>query len=137
MKPTTKFIFLHHKPPTTTTPTVVGPHSHHRLLLFILLSLFSFALTLSLFTTQTTTTTAIGSCGGSSFLPQLDGIAQMVATCEVYAASGSKINGEIDLYAVLGLDPSVARSVLKKQYKKMAVLLHPEQNFAVQPRERE
>ncbi|KAK1430315.1 hypothetical protein QVD17_12966 [Tagetes erecta] len=58
MKPTTKFIFLHHKPPTTTTPTVTGPHSHHRLLLFTLLSLFSFALTLSLFTTQTTTTTA-------------------------------------------------------------------------------
>ncbi|KAK1414407.1 hypothetical protein QVD17_30151 [Tagetes erecta] len=66
-----------------------------------------------------------------AFCPQLDGIAQMVATFEVYAATGSKINGEIDLYAVLGLDPSVARSVLKKQYKKMAVLLHPDQNKAI------
>ncbi|KAK1439873.1 hypothetical protein QVD17_05695 [Tagetes erecta] len=51
-----KFLFLHHKPPTATTPTVAGPHSHHCFLLFILLSLFSFTLTLSLFTTQTTTT---------------------------------------------------------------------------------
>ncbi|KAK1418202.1 hypothetical protein QVD17_27345 [Tagetes erecta] len=51
-----KIIFVYHKPPTATTPTVARPHSHHRRLLFILLSLFYFALTLSLFTTQTTTT---------------------------------------------------------------------------------
>ncbi|KVI10609.1 uncharacterized protein LOC112508138 [Cynara cardunculus var. scolymus] len=60
--------------------------------------------------------------------PQLEGISQMVATFEIYAATETKINGEIDLYSVLGLGPSADKSVLKKQYKKMAVLLHPDKN---------
>ncbi|XP_071726011.1 uncharacterized protein [Rutidosis leptorrhynchoides] len=60
--------------------------------------------------------------------PQLEGISQMVATFEIYAAAQTKINGEIDLYSVLGLHPSVEKSVLKKQYKKMAILLHPDNN---------
>lgn len=63
-----------------------------------------------------------------AFCPQLEGIAHMVATFEIYAASEAKINGETDLYSVLGLDPSADKSVLKKQYKKMAVLLHPDKN---------
>ncbi|CAI9294887.1 unnamed protein product [Lactuca saligna] len=60
--------------------------------------------------------------------PQLEGISQMVATFEIYAATVTKINGEIDLYSVLGLHPSSDKSSLKKQYKKMAVLLHPDKN---------
>nr|XP_043621867.1 uncharacterized protein LOC122593513 [Erigeron canadensis] len=60
--------------------------------------------------------------------PQLEGISQMVTTFEIYAAAQTKINGEVDLYSVLGLHPSVEKSVLKKQYKKMAVLLHPDKN---------
>ncbi|KAI3509656.1 hypothetical protein L1887_25099 [Cichorium endivia] len=60
--------------------------------------------------------------------PQLEGISQMVATFEIYAATVTKINGEIDLYQVLGLNPSSDKSSLKKQYKKMAVLLHPDKN---------
>ncbi|XP_071715509.1 uncharacterized protein [Rutidosis leptorrhynchoides] len=60
--------------------------------------------------------------------PQLEGIAHMVATFEIYAAAESKINGEIDLYSILGLDPSAKRYVLKRQYKKMALLLHPDKN---------
>ncbi|KAL6554472.1 hypothetical protein OROMI_020145 [Orobanche minor] len=60
--------------------------------------------------------------------PELDGISQMVATFGVYMASESKINGELDFYSILGLEPSVDRSKLKKQYKKMAVLLHPDKN---------
>ncbi|PWA54643.1 DnaJ domain-containing protein [Artemisia annua] len=60
--------------------------------------------------------------------PQLEGVSQMVATFEIYAAAQTKINGEIDLYSVLGLGPSAEKSVLKKQYRKMAVLLHPDKN---------
>nr|XP_043624642.1 uncharacterized protein LOC122596176 [Erigeron canadensis] len=66
-----------------------------------------------------------------AFCPQLEGIAHMVATFEIYAASEFKINGEVDLYSVIGLDPSVERSVLKKQYKKLAVLLHPDKNKTI------
>ncbi|PWA89083.1 dnaJ domain-containing protein [Artemisia annua] len=65
------------------------------------------------------------------FFPQLEGIAHMVATYEIYAASEMKINGEIDLYSVLGLDPSAKKSVLRKQYKRLAVLLHPDKNKTI------
>ncbi|KAI3457720.1 hypothetical protein Pfo_014383 [Paulownia fortunei] len=63
--------------------------------------------------------------------PELEGISQMVATFGVYMASEAKINGELDFYSILGLDPSVDKSKLKKQYKKMAVLLHPDKNKTV------
>ncbi|GFQ03030.1 chaperone protein dnaj [Phtheirospermum japonicum] len=60
--------------------------------------------------------------------PELEGISQMVATFGVYIASEAKINGELDFYSILGLNPSADRSKLKKQYKKLAVLLHPDKN---------
>lgn len=63
--------------------------------------------------------------------PELEGVAQMVATFGVYTASEAKINGEFDFYAILGLDPSADKAKLKKQYRKMAVLLHPDKNKTV------
>ncbi|CAK9133355.1 unnamed protein product [Ilex paraguariensis] len=58
--------------------------------------------------------------------PELESISQMVATFEIYTASEVKINGEIDFYSILGLEPSADKAMLKKQYRKMAVLLHPD-----------
>ncbi|KAI3755666.1 hypothetical protein L1987_55472 [Smallanthus sonchifolius] len=63
--------------------------------------------------------------------PQLEGISQMVATFEIYAATTTNMSREIDFYSVLGLDPSADKSLLKKRYKKMAVLLHPDKNKTV------
>ncbi|XP_009793529.1 uncharacterized protein [Nicotiana sylvestris] len=63
--------------------------------------------------------------------PHLEGISQMVATFGVHSAAETKVNGEFDFYAILGLDPSADKSKLKKQYKKMAVLLHPDKNKSV------
>ncbi|CAA2979073.1 Hypothetical predicted protein [Olea europaea subsp. europaea] len=63
--------------------------------------------------------------------PELEGISQMVATFGVYIASEAKINGEFDFYSILGMDPSADKSKLKKQYKKMAMLLHPDKNKTV------
>ncbi|KAL3849142.1 hypothetical protein ACJIZ3_011024 [Penstemon smallii] len=63
--------------------------------------------------------------------PELEGISQMVTTFGVYIASEAKINGELDLYSILGMNPSSERSKLKKQYKKLAVLLHPDKNKTV------
>ncbi|KAK9074099.1 hypothetical protein SSX86_006696 [Deinandra increscens subsp. villosa] len=63
--------------------------------------------------------------------PQLEGISQMVATFEIYAATETNMNQEIDFYSVLGLDPSADKSILKRRYKKMAVLLHPDKNKTV------
>ncbi|XP_059661232.1 uncharacterized protein LOC132307470 [Cornus florida] len=63
--------------------------------------------------------------------PELEGITQLVATFEVYIASAVKVNGEIDFYSILGLEPSATKATLKKQYRKMAVLLHPDKNKSV------
>ncbi|KAL1561011.1 hypothetical protein AAHA92_03764 [Salvia divinorum] len=63
--------------------------------------------------------------------PELEGISQMVTTFGVYFASEAKANGELDFYSILGLDPSADKSKVKKQYKKMAVLLHPDKNRTV------
>ncbi|OWM75447.1 hypothetical protein CDL15_Pgr021611 [Punica granatum] len=60
--------------------------------------------------------------------PGLDGISQMVATFEVYTASALRVNGEIDHYSILGLKPSADKYAVKRQYRKLAVLLHPDKN---------
>ncbi|KAK6286852.1 hypothetical protein POUND7_013031 [Theobroma cacao] len=66
-----------------------------------------------------------------SLYPGLEGISQMVSTFEVYVASETKCNGEIDYYSILGLKPSADKEAVKKQYRKMAVLLHPDKNKCV------
>lgn len=63
--------------------------------------------------------------------PELEGISQMVATFGVHVASEAKAHGELDFYSILGVDPSAGKSKVKKQYKKMAVLLHPDKNRTV------
>ncbi|KAF5782349.1 putative DnaJ domain, Chaperone J-domain superfamily [Helianthus annuus] len=66
-----------------------------------------------------------------SICPQLEGVSQMVATFEIFAAAQKKDKGEINMYFVFGLTPSGDRSALKKQYKKLAVLLHLDKNKTV------
>ncbi|KAJ1410869.1 hypothetical protein SESBI_21678 [Sesbania bispinosa] len=63
--------------------------------------------------------------------PELEGLSQMVATFEVYIASEVTHNGELDYYSILGLKPSADKEAVKRQYKKMAVLLHPDKNKCV------
>ena len=66
-----------------------------------------------------------------SLYPGLEGISQMLTTFEVYIASEAKYNGELDYYSILGLKPFADKDAVKKQYKKMAVLLHPDKNKCV------
>ncbi|XP_061356920.1 uncharacterized protein LOC133301309 [Gastrolobium bilobum] len=63
--------------------------------------------------------------------PGLEGISQMVTTFDVYIASEVTCNGEPDYYSILGLKPSADKDAVKKKYKKMAVLLHPDKNKCV------
>ncbi|KAJ4848803.1 hypothetical protein Tsubulata_005434 [Turnera subulata] len=66
-----------------------------------------------------------------SLYPALDGISQMLATLDVYVSAEVKINGEPDWYAILGLDPQVDDDSIKKQYRKLALILHPDKNRSV------
>ncbi|OVA20165.1 DnaJ domain [Macleaya cordata] len=63
--------------------------------------------------------------------PEMEGISQMLATFDVYLASNVRIDGEIDFYSVLGLNPSADEDTVKKQYKKLALILHPDKNKTV------
>ncbi|KAK8599907.1 hypothetical protein V6N13_060287 [Hibiscus sabdariffa] len=60
--------------------------------------------------------------------PGLDGIAQMLTTLDVYISADNKVSGEADWYGVLGVSPSADDDTVRKQYRKLALMLHPDKN---------
>ncbi|KAG8390389.1 hypothetical protein BUALT_Bualt01G0078300 [Buddleja alternifolia] len=66
-----------------------------------------------------------------NLFPGLDGISQMSTTIDVYISAENKISGEVDWYGLLGLNPSVDDEAIKKQYRKLALMLHPDKNKSV------
>ncbi|KZV44087.1 hypothetical protein F511_10758 [Dorcoceras hygrometricum] len=61
--------------------------------------------------------------------PDLDGISQMLMTLEIYlCAQEKKIQEEYDWYGVLGVNPFADDETIRKQYRKLALLLHPDKN---------
>ena len=60
--------------------------------------------------------------------PGLDGLPQLFATIDVYMASERKVNGEVDWYGVLGVDPLADNDTIRKHYRKLALVLHPDKN---------
>ncbi|CAA0830868.1 Chaperone DnaJ-domain superfamily protein [Striga hermonthica] len=60
--------------------------------------------------------------------PQLDGISQMLATLDVYLSAERRINTLVDWYGVLDVDPTTDDETIKKKYRKLALLLHPDKN---------
>ncbi|XP_073292933.1 uncharacterized protein [Primulina huaijiensis] len=58
----------------------------------------------------------------------LDGISQLLATLDVYVSAENKISGEVDWYGVLGVSPSADDETIRKQYRKFALMLHPDKN---------
>ncbi|KAL3653610.1 hypothetical protein CASFOL_003291 [Castilleja foliolosa] len=66
-----------------------------------------------------------------SLYPNLDGVTQMLTTVDVYISAENKISGEIDWYAVLSLSPSADDEALRKQYRKLALMLHPDKNKSI------
>lgn len=63
--------------------------------------------------------------------PALDGISQILTSLEVYVSAENKISGEMDWYGVLGVNPSADDETIKKQYRKLALSLHPDKNKSV------
>ncbi|GAA0164405.1 hypothetical protein LIER_20055 [Lithospermum erythrorhizon] len=63
--------------------------------------------------------------------PGLDGISQMMAALDVYIAAEKKVNGEGNWYGILGLDRLADEDTVRKQYHKLALLLHPDKNNTV------
>ncbi|CAO2838665.1 unnamed protein product [Amaranthus hypochondriacus] len=61
----------------------------------------------------------------------LEGITQMITTFDVFLSAETKINGEVDKYAVLGISPLADDETLKKHFKKLALQLHPDKNKSI------
>ncbi|XWS37952.1 hypothetical protein CRYUN_Cryun19dG0089400 [Craigia yunnanensis] len=60
--------------------------------------------------------------------PELDGIAQMLTALDVYISTKNKVSGEADWYGVLGVNPWANDEEVRKQYRKLALMLHPDKN---------
>ncbi|KMT07445.1 hypothetical protein BVRB_6g150650 [Beta vulgaris subsp. vulgaris] len=63
--------------------------------------------------------------------PGLEGISQMLATLDVYAAAENPVLGEADFYGVLGVTPQSDEDTIRKQYRKLALMLHPDKNKSI------
>ncbi|KAK9287713.1 hypothetical protein L1049_016152 [Liquidambar formosana] len=61
--------------------------------------------------------------------PDLENILQMLAVCNVHCAAERKILGnEMDWYGILQVEQTADEALIKKQYRKFALLLHPDKN---------
>ncbi|GAB4826263.1 hypothetical protein Ancab_009128 [Ancistrocladus abbreviatus] len=63
--------------------------------------------------------------------PGLEGISQMMTILDVCTSAEKKVSGEMDWYGILGVSPWADDEAIKKHYKKLALLLHPDKNKSV------
>ncbi|KAJ7945694.1 DnAJ-like protein [Quillaja saponaria] len=63
--------------------------------------------------------------------PGLDGLSQFLATLDVYIFAEKRISGEVDWYKVLGVEPLADDDTIRRHYRKLALILHPDKNKSV------
>ncbi|ESQ49579.1 hypothetical protein EUTSA_v10019946mg [Eutrema salsugineum] len=60
--------------------------------------------------------------------PELENILKMTAICDVHSSASKKIKGLDNWYGILQVQFSADALTIKKQYRKLALLLHPDKN---------
>lgn len=64
--------------------------------------------------------------------PDLEGLVQFIAVVDVHVTAHEKLQGgEMNWYGILQSDPSADEASLRKQYRKLALVLHPDKNKAL------
>ncbi|KAL5128382.1 DnaJ subfamily B member 14 [Glycine soja] len=63
-----------------------------------------------------------------NLFPALEGLSQLLTTLDVYICAENKIHGEMDWYGILGVYPYADEETVRKQYRKLALTLHPDKN---------
>ncbi|KAH7282512.1 hypothetical protein KP509_35G034100 [Ceratopteris richardii] len=64
--------------------------------------------------------------------PDLEGVSQLLAVVDVHIAAQEKDQAnELNWYKVLQIDPSADEKTIRKQYRKLALILHPDKNKAI------
>ncbi|KAK9278247.1 hypothetical protein L1049_027810 [Liquidambar formosana] len=63
--------------------------------------------------------------------PGLEGLGPLLEILDVYISAEKRINGEVDWYGVLGVDPLADDDTIRKQYRRLALTLHPDKNKSV------
>lgn len=66
-----------------------------------------------------------------NLFPSLEGIPQMIATLDVYISAEHKVKGESDWYGILGVNPRADDDTVRKHYRKLALMLHPDKNKSI------
>ncbi|XAR52530.1 hypothetical protein NMG60_11020659 [Bertholletia excelsa] len=61
--------------------------------------------------------------------PELENILQLLMVCDVHCSARNKICGfEMDWYGILQIEKFADEVAIKKQYRKLALVLHPDKN---------
>ncbi|KAI3949860.1 hypothetical protein MKW92_053200 [Papaver armeniacum] len=61
--------------------------------------------------------------------PSIENVGQMLTVCEVHCSAEHKVVGsEPDWYGVLQIEQTADEASIKKQFRKLALLLHPDKN---------
>lgn len=61
--------------------------------------------------------------------PQLENISHLLAVCDVHCSSQKKVYGpDLDWYGILQVERMADEATIRKQYRKLALLLHPDKN---------
>lgn len=60
--------------------------------------------------------------------PELENISQLLTVCEVHCSALNKLGSEMNWYGILQVEQMVDVVTIKKQYRRLALLLHPDKN---------
>ncbi|KAK9664276.1 hypothetical protein RND81_14G030400 [Saponaria officinalis] len=60
--------------------------------------------------------------------PELENISQLLSVCDVHCSAEKMFGNDKDWYGILQVEQTADDTLIKKQYRKFALLLHPDKN---------